>query len=125
MQTAKIMHPVEATLKLRVPVSELVGNTGTKLKCNIFFEAVLIVYHKGATLDGGHYTADILSDDGEWYAVNDAKFEEGPTLTEPPMKSMPEPQTSAEEAKFAAGAASRSANWPQTVAVVYRRVQSL
>lgn len=63
------MHDVEVTEELVVPL-HAEENGKMKMVEKVTFEPVLKVFHTGPTIESGHYTVDVLAEDG-WYNVDD------------------------------------------------------
>jgi ubiquitin C-terminal hydrolase len=70
VQRTKICHTVAVTEELKVPVSILDDGAITDTVTATYAPAI-IVYHEGTTLSTGHYTTDVLAENGGWYNIND------------------------------------------------------
>ncbi|KAK9764844.1 hypothetical protein K7432_007329 [Basidiobolus ranarum] len=67
----KVHKHIEYSIDLRIPSEIMAPSKGTK---PILYKLLGVVYHHGKLAAGGHYTCDVLRQNGEWLHIDDVNI---------------------------------------------------
>eukprot|EP00611_Tribonema_gayanum_P019645 TRINITY_DN3441_c0_g1_i1.p1 TRINITY_DN3441_c0_g1~~TRINITY_DN3441_c0_g1_i1.p1 ORF type:complete len:471 (+),score=99.07 TRINITY_DN3441_c0_g1_i1:144-1556(+) len=112
----KMKHKVEVTEELVVPLFTEDANVITQSQ-TVTFKPVLKVFHSGNTKREGHYTVDVLAEDGGWHHINDDVITSLSVNSDVQDESVQSPRALRYKAKNSTAVAKG-----QVVLVVYRRM---